>query len=646
MERVALLNWTNINQDHDISTLYDTLGTPGVISWLQVTSWQVAVGAAWVEVTRDGETFYVLYQNTAAVTIVTTWTKKVWIWIDQTKVDDGSSNLADGTGIGSIQTWASYPASNYIPLASITWWVITDDRTWAWLKWLHVKWQIRQTRVQVASASTVDLWTLWGNLVDITGTTTITSFWTPGNLLGNAIIFLKFSWALTLTHGVNLILPWSANITTAAWDIAIATYEESGVWRVLYEKVDGTSVVPPIAITDRLKKIFTFAESINAWEPFFIWNWLNWTTSWQIYKCDCTVEYKSTCHWFTEETKTGWQTGYWTLIGVTGNQSWLTPWERYFLWAKTVDAWETIGNTTTTWWVDISFGNNTNYTIIQNFPITKDLLNTLIVPLKKAWSPTDTVYAGICDTVWNVLAVSLNSVTWATLTTSFQNITFNFDYVYVSHLKNPANTLYVCLFRDGAQDAVNFYTSYEQSTSYITTGQRYNITTVWLTTVSTSDLKWQINLANQATAWWLRRMPWKYWESICTAVSATEVNVSEETYNRRQFNTTTNFNLASTNFTTLQHDLWKFPKKIFATMTSNNSALSSDGFWWWLTKVFSTYYAWTWGIVDAYFLSFLPGWVTSNASIIIGVTKSKVLIVTFDNWALANNVYLSFNIEA
>ena len=70
----------------------------------------------------------VFFENTANVVVDLTGTKKVYILVDQGKLDDGSSNAEDGTGIGSIQTGASWPASNYIPLASITGGVITDAR--------------------------------------------------------------------------------------------------------------------------------------------------------------------------------------------------------------------------------------------------------------------------------------------------------------------------------------------------------------------------------------------------------------------------------------------------------------------------------------------------------------------------------------
>ena len=52
----------------------------------------------------------VFFENTANVAVDLTGTKKVYILVDQGKLDDGSSNAEDGTGIASIQTSASYPA--------------------------------------------------------------------------------------------------------------------------------------------------------------------------------------------------------------------------------------------------------------------------------------------------------------------------------------------------------------------------------------------------------------------------------------------------------------------------------------------------------------------------------------------------------
>jgi hypothetical protein len=81
----------------------------------------------------------------------------------------------------------------------------------------------------VASASTVDLDAATGNLLDITGTTTINAV-----ILANGRErWVRFTGALQLTHSASLVLPGSANITTAAGDFALFRGYGSGVVRCL-----------------------------------------------------------------------------------------------------------------------------------------------------------------------------------------------------------------------------------------------------------------------------------------------------------------------------------------------------------------------------------------------------------------------------
>lgn len=74
-------------------------------------------------------------------------------------------------------------------------------------------------QIDLASATTTDIGAENTNFLNITGTTTITSFGTNYN----GPRFLRFDGALTLTHNATtLILPGGANITTAAGDTCIA----------------------------------------------------------------------------------------------------------------------------------------------------------------------------------------------------------------------------------------------------------------------------------------------------------------------------------------------------------------------------------------------------------------------------------------
>lgn len=94
----------------------------------------------------------------------------------------------------------------------------------------------------IASATTTDIGAATGNFVDVTGTTTITGL---GTVQAGTIRFVRFTGILTLTHnGTSLILPTTANITTAANDRAIFASLGSGNWICLaYQKADGTPLV-------------------------------------------------------------------------------------------------------------------------------------------------------------------------------------------------------------------------------------------------------------------------------------------------------------------------------------------------------------------------------------------------------------------
>jgi hypothetical protein len=91
----------------------------------------------------------------------------------------------------------------------------------------------------LASAATTDIGAQNTVLLNITGTTTITSFGTNYN----GPRYLRFDGALTLTHNATtLILPGGANITTAAGDSAIVVPNGTPAngWRVLgYQRADG-----------------------------------------------------------------------------------------------------------------------------------------------------------------------------------------------------------------------------------------------------------------------------------------------------------------------------------------------------------------------------------------------------------------------
>lgn len=96
----------------------------------------------------------------------------------------------------------------------------------------------------IASAATINLTTATGNLVDVTGTTTITAI----TLAEGAERTVRFTGILTLTNGASLVLPGAANITTAAGDFAIFRAYAAGVVRCVdYSRANGSPIIVPLA---------------------------------------------------------------------------------------------------------------------------------------------------------------------------------------------------------------------------------------------------------------------------------------------------------------------------------------------------------------------------------------------------------------
>ncbi|MBU1692303.1 MAG: hypothetical protein KJ958_05550 [Gammaproteobacteria bacterium] len=79
----------------------------------------------------------------------------------------------------------------------------------------------------IASASTIDLENATGNLVDVTGTATITAI----TLNAGAERVVRFTGACTLTHGASLVLPGGVNIVTAAGDFVTFRGYSGGIVR-------------------------------------------------------------------------------------------------------------------------------------------------------------------------------------------------------------------------------------------------------------------------------------------------------------------------------------------------------------------------------------------------------------------------------
>lgn len=102
----------------------------------------------------------------------------------------------------------------------------------------------------IASSSSIDLGAATGEFVDVTGTTTITAL---GTIAAGIERTVRFTGALTLTHNAtSLILPTSANITTANGDVAMFRSLGSGNWKcVSYIRQNGTPLANNFTVTSQ-----------------------------------------------------------------------------------------------------------------------------------------------------------------------------------------------------------------------------------------------------------------------------------------------------------------------------------------------------------------------------------------------------------
>ena len=129
MQRLWNLNWENITYDHDISGLMRGLIDWGVIEGGTVVGNKLQPVQAIVPLVRsNGQKILAFFESDEVIDLPTTGDYKVYIEVDQSKVDFGGNNAEDGTGIASIKTWPTLPSQNFLLLASVTSWVAKDER--------------------------------------------------------------------------------------------------------------------------------------------------------------------------------------------------------------------------------------------------------------------------------------------------------------------------------------------------------------------------------------------------------------------------------------------------------------------------------------------------------------------------------------
>lgn len=388
MQRVALINWENINQDYDLAKIIKSIVTSWIVEWLEVVDWKVVPWYAFVNITRDQETFPIIFINTEDLILDTTWTKKVYIEINQENIDDGSINNANWTWIWEIKIWSSYPSENYISLASINSWIITDERNfittndffnitkqWNIFNWanqlvkLWTDWKISDLLLPVLNVSVPN--------VDASGVIpweTIKKMWYPANAT---------SWNDTYTHEYNLVswTIWQTFITPNTDYFLSWTF-----WINFWSYYNGHVKAFTFKIYDSISKTKTL---YSFWA--FDWNYINNTTTY--FQLPNWLLKKNTEYYAELEVTNVYST--WYYVRVRYSNTWpYASWKMYINWAESV-------------WNDMRF--------LLNYKTSSFISWWALFPARfwyKPWEETKKIYQYKKWDIWDVLWIVKSDTNW------------------------------------------------------------------------------------------------------------------------------------------------------------------------------------------------------------------------------------------
>jgi len=151
--RTKILSWRNINSDTDFSKFIETVSEAWVIEWFQVSTNKISAWKAWLPYERTTwETVYALIENFDDLTIDTSWTWYVILYIDKNNTEDWTIISEDWTNVAEAEVVEELPAKNYLLIASLSSGVITDERNM-----IKKIWEL-DTSIQSIEWRVADLW--------------------------------------------------------------------------------------------------------------------------------------------------------------------------------------------------------------------------------------------------------------------------------------------------------------------------------------------------------------------------------------------------------------------------------------------------------------------------------------------------------
>lgn len=283
MIRVSILNGKNKNYDTDLSKLLEAVASPWVILWCLVEEWVVNVGNWFCQVTRwagiNAKTFYSFFEIQSAVSIDTSWSKKVWLEFEQENIDTGSINNPDGLWIATINTGTNYPTKNYVKLASITTDVITDERDLIKIP----GWKLDLSSLTQEINTTED--------INTDAEVIAQDFITPTGSVQDQIDVLKDSWtterAYTFGESISardpLAKKYDWKVYKFIWNYFSATNVSNGRWIYWIVDIDSTHFL--VLTADAVWGWYSTAATIYCqiatvtWNSISVWSAVSVLTS-------------------------------------------------------------------------------------------------------------------------------------------------------------------------------------------------------------------------------------------------------------------------------------------------------------------------------------------------------------------------------
>lgn len=138
MIKAWVLNWKNQLEDFEVSQI-SSVFTQWISKGCKLESDKITAWNWFIEVERTNWPIFLLWFTITEDYEFLVWNnKKVWLEVDQEKIDNAILVKNTWEDIVLVNSWGNFPVYNHIPLWETNWWwVITDKRIYSKIKFFN-----------------------------------------------------------------------------------------------------------------------------------------------------------------------------------------------------------------------------------------------------------------------------------------------------------------------------------------------------------------------------------------------------------------------------------------------------------------------------------------------------------------------------